>query len=134
MFQIVWSTSQMYNSPSDNFPNLSQPQRSAQYTILAAVLGPLVHSSRSARPPSPFQPHRLALYQPAEVDAWEITHYLENFHLGNCQLGSRSRENANIKTHNTSFKDLKFGIMCSIKKALNIKRINLGFMNFYGNS
>jgi len=118
-----------------NFPDVQFSKRQLPQSVLAAALCPIYYSSLAA-PLGPISACGASegLILLLEVDAWEIIHYLENFHLGNCQLGSRSRENANIKTPNTSFKDLKFGIMCSIKKALNIKRINLGFMNFYGNS
>ena len=58
-------------------------------SVLAAALGPLVHPSRSARPPlQPAAPQR-AYPNLWEVAALEIAH-LGSCHLGNCHLGSRS--------------------------------------------
>ena len=70
-----------------------------------------VHSSRSARPPSPYYTQRLAPIAACvasegfipnlwEVAAWEISH-LGSCHLGNCHVGSHPCENAFGKIPNT---------------------------------
>ena len=62
--------------------------------VLAAELGPLARPGRSARPPPHCSLWRLRRPDLSwEVAAWEITH-LKSCHWGNCQLGSRSWENA----------------------------------------
>ena len=61
--------------------------------LLAAVLGPLVHSTRIAWPPlQPTAPQR-AYTNLWKVSACEIAH-LGSYHLGNSHLGSRPCENA----------------------------------------
>jgi len=84
--------------PSSNFPTVQFPKwQPSKFVLVSALvltadLSPLAQPSRDAQPPllPAVQPNLL------EVASWEIAH------LGNCHLGSHSKENALGKVPNTS--------------------------------
>ena len=83
---LLKATSQGYFS-SNNFQNVQFPKRQLPKSVPASPLCPIAHPAHSAQPPL----HSLEL----------LLGHLEKGHLGNCHLGSHTRENAFANKHNS---------------------------------
>ena len=98
--------------PSDNFP-VQFPERQLPKSVLAAALGLLVSSSRSALPlthpsRSASPPPHCRLRRPRRPNPSLGSCSLGNWNFGNCQLGSRPWENIFLKMLSPN---LKFAIL-----------------------